>query len=72
MSDLLNLCRLILLEINNEDNLFDDDKKAIKFSKSKLAKRVIQDSPKFTKKQLKTHKKTYTVDGVYPALHSTL
>lgn len=71
MNDLLDLCRLNLLETNNEDNLTDDDKKAIKFSKSKLVKRVIQDSPKFTKKQLEAHKKTYTVDGVYPVLPST-
>ncbi len=67
--DLLDLCRLNLLEDNAIENnkLTDDDKKAIAWKKKRLSEKLKSNAPSFSDEQIKKHRKEFTTDaGKYP------
>lgn len=70
--DLLDLCRLNLMEEKVQDNFLIEktEKKetweAIEHKRKSLARKIIQKAPKLTKEQVKTHVKKFTMNGHYP------
>ena len=67
--DLLDLCRLNLMEENIKDNDAVDKEvtmQAINYKKKQLATRIINSTPKVTKKVMERHRITNTINGSYP------
>lgn len=71
-NDLLDLCRLNLMNEKVQDNsLIDktekkDALKGIKHKKRALARKIIENAPKLTEKQVQKHVKKFTMNGHYP------
>ena len=60
--DLLDLCRLNIIEDNAIENnkLTDDDKKAIAWKKKRLSEKLKSNAPSFSEEQIKKHKALLT------------
>lgn len=69
--DLLNLCRLNLLEENIEDSVLperekEDTRKLLDFKRRNLAKQLISNRPKISDEMIQKHIKDNSKDGIYP------
>lgn len=71
-SDLLDLCRVNLMEEKVQDNSLVEETerketlKAIERKRKDLARKIIQEAPRLTEEQVKTHVEKYTMNGHYP------